>query len=151
MLPSLRTTVEAHGLLAKKALGQNFLLDRNITGKIIRLSLNAQNLSDYRGAAVYEVGPGPGGLTREILRAELMKPKTTAAQVKQFLADCLNIKAEQLDENTRIDLMLPADFKDYNFYLTVLNWCRQRFGKFPDKDLISKGTVRDLIAFFSDE
>ena len=70
MLPSLRTTVEAHGLLAKKALGQNFLLDRNITGKIIRLSLNAQNLSDYRGAAVYEVGPGPGGLTREILRAE---------------------------------------------------------------------------------
>ena len=70
MLPSLRATVEAHGLLAKKALGQNFLLDRNITGKIIRLSLNAQNLSDYRGAAVYEVGPGPGGLTREILRAE---------------------------------------------------------------------------------
>lgn len=58
MLPSLRVTVEAHGLLAKKALGQNFLLDRNITGKIIRLSLNAQNLSDYRGAAVYEVGPG---------------------------------------------------------------------------------------------
>ena len=48
MLPSLRATVEAHGLLAKKALGQNFLLDRNITGKIIRLSLNAQNLSDYR-------------------------------------------------------------------------------------------------------
>lgn len=70
MLPSLRATVEAHGLLAKKALGQNFLLDRNITGKIIRLSLNAQNLSDYRGAAVYEVGLGPGGLTREILRAE---------------------------------------------------------------------------------
>ena len=33
MLPSLRATVEAHGLLAKKALGQNFLLDRNITGK----------------------------------------------------------------------------------------------------------------------
>ena len=63
MLPSLRATVEAHGLLAKKALGQNFLLDRNITGKIIRLSLNAQNLSDYRGAAVYEVGPGPGGLS----------------------------------------------------------------------------------------
>ena len=80
-----------------------------------------------------------------------MKPKTTTAQVKQFLADCLNVKAEQLDENTRIDLMLPADFKDYNFYLTVLNWCRQRFGKFPDKDLVSKGTVRDLIAFFSDE
>ena len=36
MLPSLRTTVEAHGLLAKKALGQNFLLDRNITGQTDR-------------------------------------------------------------------------------------------------------------------
>lgn len=70
MLPSLRATVEAHGLLAKKALGQNFLLDSNITGKIIRLSLNAQKLPDYHGAVVYEVGPGPGGLTREILRAE---------------------------------------------------------------------------------
>ena len=38
-LPSLRLTVEAHGLMAKKALGQNFLLDQNITDKIINLSL----------------------------------------------------------------------------------------------------------------
>lgn len=57
MLPSLRTTVEAHGLLAKKALGQNFLLDRNITGKIIRLSLNAQNLSDYRAPPCTKSAP----------------------------------------------------------------------------------------------
>lgn len=40
MLPGLRETVEKHGLLASKALGQNFLLDRNITDKITRLSLN---------------------------------------------------------------------------------------------------------------
>ena len=65
--PSLRLTVEAHGLLAKKALGQNFLLDRNITDKIIRLSLARQNLADYSGASVYEIGPGPGGLTRSVL------------------------------------------------------------------------------------
>lgn len=67
-LPSLRDTVEDHGLMAKKALGQNFLLDRNITDKIIRLSLNAQNKADFSGANVFEVGPGPGGLTRSVLR-----------------------------------------------------------------------------------
>jgi len=66
-LPSLRVTVEAHGLLAKKALGQNFLLDRNITDKIIRLSLQKQQLNDYSKINVFEVGPGPGGLTRSIM------------------------------------------------------------------------------------
>ena len=66
-LPSLRETVENHGLMAKKALGQNFLLDRNITDKIIRLSLNAQNKNDFNNEFVYEIGPGPGGLTRSIL------------------------------------------------------------------------------------
>lgn len=66
-LPSLRTTVEAHGLMAKKSLGQNFLLDRNITDKIIRLSLDKQGRKDFSGAAVFEVGPGPGGLTRAVL------------------------------------------------------------------------------------
>ncbi|MBQ8465417.1 MAG: 16S rRNA (adenine(1518)-N(6)/adenine(1519)-N(6))-dimethyltransferase RsmA [Alphaproteobacteria bacterium] len=69
-LPSLRTTVEAYGLIAKKALGQNFLLDRNITDKIIRLSLGAQKLSDFSGSDVFEVGSGPGGLTRAIFSAE---------------------------------------------------------------------------------
>ena len=41
-LPSLRLTVEAQGLLAKKSLGQNFLLDKNITDKIVRMSLSSQ-------------------------------------------------------------------------------------------------------------
>lgn len=66
-LPSLRETVERHGLMAKKALGQNFLLDRNITDKIIRTSLEHQNKSDFSGEQVFEVGPGPGGLTRSVL------------------------------------------------------------------------------------
>lgn len=72
-LPSLKQTVDEYGLLAKKSLGQNFLLDMNITGKIIRSSLLAQNKPDWRGEAVYEVGPGPGGLTRAILEG---KPDT---------------------------------------------------------------------------
>ena len=72
-LPSLRATVETHGLMAKKALGQNFLLDSNITDKIIRLSLEKQNLTDFTHADVFEIGPGPGGLTRAILKANPQK------------------------------------------------------------------------------
>ena len=69
-LPSLRLTVDSHGLLAKKALGQNFLLDKNITDKIIQLSLQRQNLKDFSGSNLCEIGPGPGGLTRAALSAE---------------------------------------------------------------------------------
>jgi len=66
---SLRETVDKYGLMAKKNLGQNFLLDQNITDKIIRLSLERQNLKNFAGRQVYEIGPGPGGLTRAILNA----------------------------------------------------------------------------------
>ncbi|WP_374570144.1 16S rRNA (adenine(1518)-N(6)/adenine(1519)-N(6))-dimethyltransferase RsmA [Phenylobacterium sp.] len=62
-LPPLRESLEAHGLLAKKSLGQHFLLDLNITRKIARLSgVGPDDL-------VIEVGPGPGGLTRALLEA----------------------------------------------------------------------------------
>jgi 16S rRNA (adenine1518-N6/adenine1519-N6)-dimethyltransferase len=60
-LPPLRLVIERHGLAAKKSLGQNFLLDLNLTGKIAR----AAGLLD--GHTVIEVGPGPGGLTRALL------------------------------------------------------------------------------------
>ncbi|MGY3437208.1 MULTISPECIES: 16S rRNA (adenine(1518)-N(6)/adenine(1519)-N(6))-dimethyltransferase RsmA [unclassified Marinovum] len=60
-LPPLRTVIEDHGLVAKKALGQNFLLDLNLTAKIARLA------GELSGCDVLEVGPGPGGLTRGLL------------------------------------------------------------------------------------
>jgi 16S rRNA (adenine1518-N6/adenine1519-N6)-dimethyltransferase len=63
-LPSLRESLEAHGLLAKKSFGQHFLLDLNITRKIVRLA------GPFEGRAVIEVGPGPGGLTRAILESD---------------------------------------------------------------------------------
>lgn len=59
-LPPLRDVIEAHSLSAKKALGQNFLLDLNITRKIARAAGDMQNRT------VIEVGPGPGGLTRAL-------------------------------------------------------------------------------------
>ena len=60
-LPPLREVIERHGLQAKKALGQNFLFDLNLTGKIARTA------GDLSNATVIEVGPGPGGLTRALL------------------------------------------------------------------------------------
>ncbi|MDK1489062.1 16S rRNA (adenine(1518)-N(6)/adenine(1519)-N(6))-dimethyltransferase RsmA [Sinorhizobium sp. 7-81] len=60
-LPPLRDVIQRHGLDARKALGQNFLLDLNLTQKIAR---TAAPLDDV---TVIEVGPGPGGLTRAIL------------------------------------------------------------------------------------
>lgn len=60
-LPPLREVIKAHGLAARRSLGQNFLLDLNITRRIARA---AGPLSD---TAVLEIGPGPGGLTRALL------------------------------------------------------------------------------------
>ena len=60
-LPPLREVIAAHGLSAKKALGQNFLLDLNLTAKIARM---AGTVTDHD---VLEIGPGPGGLTRGLL------------------------------------------------------------------------------------
>ena len=63
-LPSLRDSLDAHGLLAKKSFGQHFLLDLNVTRKIVRLA------GPFEGRAVIEVGPGPGGLTRALLESD---------------------------------------------------------------------------------
>jgi 16S rRNA (adenine1518-N6/adenine1519-N6)-dimethyltransferase len=62
-LPPLRDVIERHGLAALKSLGQNFLLDLNLTGRIAR---SAGSLDDHD---VVEIGPGPGGLTRALLAA----------------------------------------------------------------------------------
>ncbi|MBT0779503.1 16S rRNA (adenine(1518)-N(6)/adenine(1519)-N(6))-dimethyltransferase RsmA [Paracoccus sp. pheM1] len=60
-LPPLREVIARHELRAKKQLGQNFLLDLNLTAKIARAA------GDLTGCDVIEVGPGPGGLTRGLL------------------------------------------------------------------------------------
>ena len=60
-LPPLREVIARHGLSARKSLGQNFLLDLNLTRRIARAA------GPLEGATVLEVGPGPGGLTRALL------------------------------------------------------------------------------------
>ncbi|MFN4141061.1 16S rRNA (adenine(1518)-N(6)/adenine(1519)-N(6))-dimethyltransferase RsmA [Aestuariivirga sp.] len=60
-LPPLREVIARHGLAARKALGQNFLFDLNLTRRIARAA------GPLAGITVIEVGPGPGGLTRALL------------------------------------------------------------------------------------
>ena len=62
-LPPLRQIIARHGIIAEKRLGQNFLLDLNLTHRIAR----AAGQLDHR--TVVEIGPGPGGLTRALLAA----------------------------------------------------------------------------------
>ena len=63
-LPPLRDVIARFGLDARKSLGQNFLLDLNLTGRI------ARSAGRMEGVTVVEVGPGPGGLTRALLATE---------------------------------------------------------------------------------
>lgn len=81
-LPPLREVIAQHGLAANKGLGQHFLLDLNITRKIVR----AAGVGD--GETVLEIGPGPGGLTRALLEA--------GARIISVERDarCLNLLAE---------------------------------------------------------
>jgi 16S rRNA (adenine1518-N6/adenine1519-N6)-dimethyltransferase len=62
-LPPLRETIARYGLNAKKNLGQNFLLDLNLTARI------ARGAGDLAGVHVIEIGPGPGGLTRPLVQS----------------------------------------------------------------------------------
>src|SRR5581483_8905093 len=60
-LPPLRDVIRRHALSARKSLGQNFLLDLNLTGRIARAA------GPLDGVTVVEIGPGPGGLTRALI------------------------------------------------------------------------------------
>jgi 16S rRNA (adenine1518-N6/adenine1519-N6)-dimethyltransferase len=81
-LPPIREVIARHGLAASKALGQNFLLDEQLLARIAALP------GDLAGQRVLEVGPGPGGLTRALLRA---RAKVTAIEMDRR---CLPALAE---------------------------------------------------------
>lgn len=109
-LPSLRLTVEAHGLLAKKSLGQNFLLDQNIPNKIIALSLSKQGLSSFSGSHVFEIGPGPGGLTRSVLSAN--PDKLTVIELDER---CIKIMQDLQSKTGPIMEILNQDALSFDF------------------------------------
>lgn len=93
-LPPLRDVIQQYELWANKKLGQNFLLDMNITDRIVRVA------GDVTDSTVLEIGPGPGGLTRSILKAGAKKLiavekdsrcVTALQEIKQAVGDQLDI------------------------------------------------------------
>ena len=92
-LPTLRESLEQHGLMAKKAFGQHFLLDLNITRKIVRLG------GPFDGDVVIEVGPGPGGLTRALLETGAQKILAIEkdSRVIELLAELKDVYGDRFD------------------------------------------------------
>ena len=92
-LPPLRETVARHGLSASKALGQNFLFDEKLLARIAAVP------GSLEGQSVYEVGPGPGGLTRALLRAGA---QVTAVERDRRCLPALAELAEAFPDKLRI-------------------------------------------------
>lgn len=156
-LPSLRLVVDAYGLMAKKSLGQNFLLDENVPDKIIRLSLAQQGLQSFEGQKVLEVGPGPGGLTRAVLKNN--PDKLTVIEmddrcisimndVKEKVGDRLQIvngdalkyDYSSLEKGTHIVSNLP-----YNISVPLLTGWLYDIGHFSSLTLMFQKEVADRI------
>ena len=109
-LLSLKDTVQKYELLAKKSLGQNFLLDMNITRKILKESLGARSKDNLNGENMIEVGPGPGGLTRAVLENN---PRSLT--VIEMDDRCLQIM-EELKSETDIEMnIVSGDALKQNF------------------------------------
>jgi 16S rRNA (adenine1518-N6/adenine1519-N6)-dimethyltransferase len=92
-LPPLRDVIARHGLAASKALGQNFLLDEQLLGRIAAIP------GSLKDRAVLEVGPGPGGLTRALLRAGAL---VTAIEMDRRCLPALAELAEAFPGRLRI-------------------------------------------------
>jgi 16S rRNA (adenine1518-N6/adenine1519-N6)-dimethyltransferase len=97
-LPPLREVIRRHGLDARKSLGQNFLLDLNLTGRIARAAAPLQDVT------VVEIGPGPGGLTRALL-AEGARRVVAVERDERCLAALAEIAAHYPDRLT----IIPGD------------------------------------------
>lgn len=104
-LPPLRDVIDAHDLRAKKSLGQNFLLDLNLTEKIVRQA------GDLSGCHVFEIGPGPGGLTRALVQSmassvTALEFDRRAIEALQGLVDASNRKLAVIEADAMtVDLM----------------------------------------------
>ncbi len=92
-LPPLREVIARHGLIATKALGQNFLFDEQLLKRIAAIP------GDLKGKPVLEIGPGPGGLTRALLRAGA---KVTAVEMDRRCLPALAELAEAFPDQLRV-------------------------------------------------
>ena len=136
-LPPLRDVINAHGLIADKKFGQNFLFDSNITDKIARHADIA--CGGLAGKNLIEIGPGPGGLTRSLLRSDASSvtaiefdPRAVGAlqdlkeaasgRLEIIEADALEVDLTQISEAPRVIVAnLP-----YNIATPLLiGWLKQ--------------------------
>lgn len=151
---SLRETIDKYDLMAKKALGQNFLLDSNITEKIVRLSLEKQSRTDFSGQDIFEVGPGPGGLTRAVLEKN---PKTMS--VIEMDNRCINIMNDLKTYYPQLDIIegdaLKFDWQNksghiisnlpYNISVPLLIYWLKNMQNFSSLTLMFQKEVADRI------
>ena len=139
-LPPLREVIAAHDLRAQKSLGQNFLLDLNLTRKIVR------GAGDLAGKTVIEIGPGPGGLTRAILESDaqrvvaidydaripdVLTPLVTASsgRLNVVHGDALNMDIFSLAEQTK-GIVIIANLP-YNIATPLLLGWLQKIHQLP--------------------
>jgi 16S rRNA (adenine1518-N6/adenine1519-N6)-dimethyltransferase len=152
-LPPLRDVIASHGLTARKALGQHFLFDMNLTGRIARAA------GDLSVGTVIEIGPGPGGLTRALLeagarhviaierddRAIAIQAEIAAAypgRLEVIAGDALGIDAAVLGtEPRRIVANLP-----YNISTTLLLGWLGKIDAFESLTLMFQKEVVDRLA-----
>jgi 16S rRNA (adenine1518-N6/adenine1519-N6)-dimethyltransferase len=151
-LPPLRAVIAANGLGAKKGLGQHFLLDLNLTQKIVA------SAGDLNGCTVFEIGPGPGGLTRPLIASNAreiiaiekdsrcvaaLQPLVLAAEGRLRLidADALTVDLASLAPSPRVVIAnLP-----YNVgTLLLVNWLKQ-MESFQSLTLMFQEEVADRI------
>ena len=98
-LPPLRDVIAQHGLSAQKSLGQNFLLDMNITDKIVREAM-VRDSNGWDGVHAFEIGPGPGGLTRSLLKSPV--DKVSAIELDQRAITALDDLVTQSQKDLRV-------------------------------------------------
>lgn len=159
ILPTTKEFVQKYDLMAKKALGQNFLLDSNITDKIVRLSLAVQKLSDLRQEQVIEIGPGPGGLTQAVLKQNPKKMIviemdgrciSILEEIKAFYPQLQIVNGDALKfdwqhavkENGKVHILsnLP-----YNISVVLLTTWLQQMDNFKSMTLMFQKEVGDRI------
>ncbi len=155
-LPPLREVIRLHELRAEKALGQNFLLDQNLTDKIARLA------GDLQGKTAIEIGPGPGGLTRSLLRSEARQviavefDKRAVAALQDLVVAAQGRLTLLQDDALRCDLVAAAPAPraivanlPYNISTVLLvNWLemiREDASVFSSMTLMFQKEVADRI------
>jgi 16S rRNA (adenine1518-N6/adenine1519-N6)-dimethyltransferase len=151
-LPPLREVIARHGIIARKSLGQNFLLDLNLTGRIARAA------GPLEHATVVEIGPGPGALTRALLAAGARRivaierdqrclaalgelAEVYSGRLELVAGDALKVDpAELSDEPRKIVANLP-----YNIATPLLIGWLERIGEYESLTLTFQREVAERL------